>query len=315
MWSNHSVGAPDADDGVALSPAPETTAPTSPHGETVPAPRQVDVSPHSSSLALHEGSFDIPSTLMERIELCRFLAEANLLPSALRQQPANILLIMHKALALDIPLSIAVEHMHVIDGKVGHSAELLRTLLRRHGHMLRWVTLTDKEVVGEVVLRHDPKNPRRETFTLADAQRMKLVNKDNWQKDPTSMLVARCTKRLVSRHCPEVAVALGNLSASDVDDDPILPAEDVPQESVPSVPSEPQDELPLQDQASSLIGELAEASTSVEVKEVGHKARQADLLDHVVDGDRTLQQVILAKLAEVNGSTADKPRARRATAK
>lgn len=276
MWSNEGYPEQPSDEVVASA---TTAVAIAPAPTAAPAP------------IIPDGAFDVPPTLAERIELCRFLAEANLLPQALRKQPANVLLIMHKALALSLPLSVALEHLHVIDGKVGHSAELLRGLLARAGHILRWVEITDKAATGELLLKHDPRNPRRETFTIGDATRMKLVGKDNWSKDPASMLVARVTTRLVSRHCPEIAVALGNLSAIDmgIEDEP--PPEPV-QATAEAGPS-------LEAQAADLL-ELAQgATTSAELKEIGRRAKDDGLLDVSVDPDRTLQQALLQRIDEL----------------
>lgn len=244
-----------------------------------------------------DGAFDVPPTLAERVELCRFLADANLLPQALRKQPANVLLIMHKALALNMPLSVALEHLHVIDGKVGHSAELLRGLVHRSGHILRWIEISDKVATGELVLRHDPKKPRRESFTIADAQRMKLTAKDNWQKDPASMLVARCTTRLVSRHCPEIAVALGNLSAIDFDepDTENTPAPDTNADSKTSTSDTPEQ------QAAALYAEACDLDKATGFKAIGQRAREAGLLDvRLTDPDMTLQQALLHRMNEIS---------------
>lgn len=236
-------------------------------------------------VSMSQGAFDIPSALVERIELCKLLSESDLVPRALQGKPANVLLIMHKALALDLPLMVAIEHLHVIDNKVGHSAELLRGLLARAGHILRWLEITDKSVTGELTLRHDPKHPRVETFTIGDATRMKLAGKDNWTKDPSSMLVARVTTRLVTRHCAEIAVALGNLSAQDVVDD--QPAE-------PAAPSAA-DRYEL---AAELLAEAAKATTAEKLKTIGARARDAQLLDFTVDGV-TVQNRLLARIDEI----------------
>lgn len=286
MWSNENYSnQPIESSGVAGTQLAPVAA--------APAPQQVS----HTVVPLAEGAFDVPTTLADRIELCRFLADANLLPQALRKQPANILLIMHKSLALNIPLGVSLEHMHVIDGKVGHSAELLRALLFRHGHVLRWLSISDKEATGELLLRHDPKNPRREQFTIAQAQTMGLVNKDNWKKDPQSMLVARCTTRLVSRHCPEIAVALGNLSSVDVDDDTNVPepAQDADNTSDNTGPAPT-----LAEQAAALFAETRAAENAEQVKQIGYRAKQADLLNHVVDDDATLQQVLLRRIQELS---------------
>jgi hypothetical protein len=251
----------------------------------------------AAPVALGSGS-DVPAALSERIQLCEYLAEANILPSALRKQPANVLLILFKATALDIPLSVALEHLHVIDGKVGHSAELLRALLYRHGHVLRWTTMTDKEVTGELTLRHDQKHPRTARFTITDATRMELTKKATWQKDPESMMVARCTTRLVSRHCPEIAVALGNLSAMDVDNpdpapDPVAATAEIDRDS----------------QARQVLADATEASTVEQIKKLGLHAKTEGLLELNVGTaakPEELQAALLRRMGEIAKVSTDK---------
>lgn len=256
-----------------VAPVPATLPPAQPPGIQLPV----------------DGAFDVPATFVERMQLCEVLARANLLPKALREQPANVMLIMHKALALSIPLSVALEHLHVIDGVVGHSAELLRALLYKHGHRLRWLEIDDKHAIGELTLRHDPKHPRVEAFTIQDATRMKLSQKDNWQKDPSSMLVARCTTRLVSRHCPEIAVALGNLSAMDVEGDPTVATDQ-------NTGSEPEQREQV---AYELYVQAQSATTVQELSNIGQTARGKDLLDIKVDDGKTLQRTLLDFIAKI----------------
>jgi hypothetical protein len=308
MWSNdgyaeqpnREAGGGYPGPGSPVAVAPNLAAPvhgaqlavTAPHMAS--APGSLAPAPAPSSSTALDGALDVPPTLAERIELCKFLAGANLLPAALRGSPANVLLIMHKAMALQIPLSVAIEHLHVIDGKVGHSAELLRALLHRHGHVLRWPTSTDKEVVGELVLRHDQRNPRRAKFTMIDATRMELTNKKNWKLDPESMLIARCTTRLVSRHCPEVAVALGNLSAvdfEDIDAEPVKATAEVDDRTA---------------QAADLYADARDVSTVDDLKAIGGRAKDAGLLDVPVVGDTTLQEALLQRIDEISKARKDK---------
>lgn len=247
----------------------------------------------SPSMTLTQGAFDIPASFVERMQMAEFLAGSTLLPMALRSNPANVMLIMHKALALNIPMSVAFEHLHVIDGTVGHSAELLRAMLHRHGHLLRWPQVTDKAVTGELILKHDPKNVRTETFTLADAQRMELTSKKNWQKDPTSMLLARCTTRLVSRHCPEVGVALGNLASfdfADTDAEPAAPAGPAPVDT---------------DLAAELYLQATDATTKTRIAEIGKNASTQGLLEIAVGPDKIPLRDALMKLMETLSGPAE----------
>lgn len=259
----------------------------------VPLPHLIPAQPTAANAL---DSFDVPASLPERMELCRFLAEADLLPTALRKKPANLLLLMFKALALDVSLSVAIEHMHVVDGKVGHSAELLRALLYRNGHVLRWPTMSDKAVVGELTLRHDPQNPRTETFTIQDAARMELTGKSNWKKDPISMMVARCTTRLVSRHCAEVAVALGNLSAMDIAD-----AEDLPHAEPIQATAEIDQDQRRDLVANELLVQAQQITSVDELAAIGRQAKKDGLLEQPVGDDGvTLQQALLTRINELS---------------
>ena len=153
--------------------------------------------------------------------------------------------------------------------------------------------------LNELILRHDPKYPRRETFTIADATRMKLTTKDNWTKDPSSMLVARVTTRLVSRHCPEIAMGLGNLSAIDMVEDPV-----VDHVAAPVADTAPDPEA----LAEELRDEAAKATTAEELRALGTRAREADLLEVVVDEQgSTLQAVMLRRIDEIAKARRSRP--------
>lgn len=291
MWSNESYPEQPNVDARGYAPQP------GPGGANAPAVYQpqmrvLDTPPPPQpqvGSVLRQGAFDIPPTLAERIELCKLLSESDLVSPRLHNKPANVLLIMHKALALDLPVMVAIEHMHVIDGKVSHSAELLRGLLHRAGHVLRWPTISDKEVVGELTLRHDPRNPRTARFSIADATRMKLTTKDNWTKDPESMMVARVSTRLVSRHCPEIALALGNLSALDFEDD-----EPAAEPAAAAVAGPTREE-----QAADLLAEAMGTTDRERLKEIGGLARKHDLLDVPVKGHKDFKTALLKRMNDV----------------
>jgi hypothetical protein len=198
-------------------------------------------------------------------------------------------LIMHKALALNVPLGVAIDHFYVIDGKVDNSAELLRILIHRAGHVLRWPEISDKQATGELTLQHDPRNPRTFTFTIAQAQAMGLTNKDNWKKDAASMLVARCTTRLVTYHCPEIAGGMGNLSALDFED----------RHPEPAIQATATTGASLERQAADLFAESQQATTTQAMKDIGVRAREAGLLEVVLDNGDTLQAALLNRLGGI----------------
>lgn len=243
------------------------------------------------------GGVDVPATFVERIELCKFLAEADLLPPPLRKKPANVLLIMHKAVALNIPLTVALEHLHVIEGKVGHSAELLRGLVERHGHTIDWIETSSQRAVMDLWLKGKPK-PKRVEFTIAEAQRMGLVNKKNWKESPEAMLVARCTTRAVSWHVPSVGLALGNLSAIDA------PVDEDPHTGEP-IQAQAETGQSFEAAARELWERALQCDATAQLTAIDREAKDRDLLGYAVDGETTLQQALLRRISELGKDDKD----------
>ena len=245
----------------------------------------------SAEPSMFQGACDVPESLAERLELCRFLADASLLPSPLRKQPANVLLIMHKAIALRIHLSVAIEHMHVIDGKVGYSAELIRALLERDGHILRFTEISDKKASAQLILRHDPKHPRLVEFTIGQAAAMRLTEKSTWKQAPDAMLVARLSTRAGSWHAPLSTIGIGNLSAMELGEDTELM---IPVQATAEVVDEPREDP--SEHAARLYSEALATDSPERVQTIGKNAKSAGILDIPVDGELTLQQALLRRI-------------------
>lgn len=120
----------------------------------------------------------------------------------------------------------ALQHIHVIDGKTSASAELMRAMIARAGHKVRFTEYgSDKCVI--VGTRADDGSEMRVEWTMADAARAKLTGKDPWQKYPRVMLAARCTSELARMHFPDVILGLDYV-AEEIDGDIVLVDDDEP---------------------------------------------------------------------------------------
>lgn len=146
---------------------------------------------------------DVPDVFAAQMEMARVLADSSLLPGHLRKQPANVLLVLSGARALNIPAFWALQSIHVVDGKLGQSADLMRALVTRAGHKFRVAERTLERAVVEITKSGDTE-PYRAEFTREDAITAELWGKANWKKYPKAMLVARATSIAVRDHCPEV---------------------------------------------------------------------------------------------------------------
>ena len=90
----------------------------------------------------------------------------------------------------------ALMGIHVIEGKPAASAGLISSLVRTAGHRLRVTTKGDWEdgtfeAKAELTRADDPDFTFTATWTRRDAERAKLLSKDNWAKYPASMAKAR----------------------------------------------------------------------------------------------------------------------------
>lgn len=162
---------------------------------------------------------DVPNDFNQMMQLAEQLAKADdFLPARLRGKPGNVLAIMMRARALDIPLAVAWDELFVAKaGQMGQTAKLVRALARRAGHRIAYPSYDRFHAValiqckGETVV-HEVR------FTIQEAQAMGLTEPspvtgkggEQWHRQPENMLIARVTTRAVNRYCPEVMLGLGH---------------------------------------------------------------------------------------------------------
>lgn len=133
--------------------------------------------------------------LHERQEYAKAMAPADLLPPAFKGKPANILLAMDMAASLNRTPIEVMQNAQVISGKLGLSAEFMRSLVLASGHKLR-VFMDNGTAVAQGVRRDDPDFTFEARWDIDRAKAAGLGSGDNWKKHPTAMLKARATTEL-----------------------------------------------------------------------------------------------------------------------
>lgn len=142
-------------------------------------------------------------SLAERMNYAQALAASNLLPASYRKQPANVLVAIEYGYALGLAPMVAIQSIHVVDGKPTASAQLIGGLVRRAGHRLR-VSGDDRHAVAEIVRSDDPEYGFKSEWTLERAQAAGLLGKGSWKSYPAAMLKARAITEVARDACPEV---------------------------------------------------------------------------------------------------------------
>jgi len=150
-----------------------------------------------SDLAVYKGP-----QIAEKQAYANFLADANLLPKQYYKQPGNVFLACELGYALGIEPIVAIQQVHVIEGKPSAGANLIGALVRQAGHQLR-VKADETRAVATIRRKDDPQFEFRSEWTIERAQKAGLMGKDVWKKFPSSMLKARAISEVAREACFE----------------------------------------------------------------------------------------------------------------
>lgn len=151
--------------------------------------------------------------LSTRIEYAQQLAFSNMLPKQYHKQPANILYAIEYGDALGIKPILAMNQVHVIEGRPSASAGLISALVRNAGHRLRvWVERDPQgapTAVATITRKDDPDFEFRAVWTMERAQAAGLADKAVWKNYPEAMLKARATTEVAREACEEALCGIG----------------------------------------------------------------------------------------------------------
>jgi len=157
---------------------------------------------------------------VKRIKLLAQMFEASSFNNSRNPlKQGDYFLIMLKGLAVGLDPIIAVDFISVIQGKpVIDGKGLLALILnaKQRGDV-EDIIIDSQEEYCAVTIKRRGMTPHTETFTLADARRMKtttwesgqkktipLIEKDNWQQQPRTMLKWRAVAACARAHCADI---------------------------------------------------------------------------------------------------------------
>lgn len=142
--------------------------------------------------------------LDEAYRMAQALAQSALLPQALRNKPSDVLVTILYGQEIGLSPMQAIQAIYVVNGRATMSGQLWLAKVRQAGHTVK-LEATDKSATCTIT-RCDDGTSHSETFTIEDAKRAKLADKEVWKAYPQRMLGWRAVSNCATVACPEVAL-------------------------------------------------------------------------------------------------------------
>lgn len=130
----------------------------------------------------------------ETAKLAGYIADTDLVPRHFRGNPAAVTAAMLYGQELGVGRMTSLQCLNPIQGKIGISAELMRSLVVSRGHRVEMV-YSDSERCTIRGQRAGTDTWQEVTWTTDDAKRAGLSG-EGWRKYPRAMLAARATTEL-----------------------------------------------------------------------------------------------------------------------
>lgn len=122
------------------------------------------------------------------------IADTHFVPESMRGNPAAVTAAILAGREAGVGPMTALQHIHLVKGKPGQSAQLMRQLVLAAGHSIRFVESTDTRCIIEGKRRGE-EQWERVTFTADQARKAKI----DLGGYPEDKLVARASVRLCRR--------------------------------------------------------------------------------------------------------------------
>ncbi|MEV4096923.1 hypothetical protein [Streptosporangium saharense] len=152
------------------------------------------------------------------------LARTSFVPASLRGKPDDITAAILAGQELGLQPMATLRSIDVIQGTPGLRAHAMRGLVQSRGHSVQVVESTPDRCVMRG-RRAGEQEWQQVEWTIARATQMGLTGKDQWKKQPQTMLVARATGEICRLIASDVLYAMP-YAAEELDGMPSAPSAD-----------------------------------------------------------------------------------------
>jgi len=166
--------------------------------------------------------------------LARSLVETAFVPQQYRGKPAEATAAILAGAELGLNPLASLRAFDNIQGTAAPKAITLRAVAQANGHDVEVAEESDSKVVVEY-RRKGADQWRTVTWTIQQARDLGLTSKDNWKKQPKSMLVARATSEASRRVASDALLGIP-YSSEELQDEQPEPTRQVARKTVQRAP-------------------------------------------------------------------------------
>lgn len=225
----------------------------------------------------------------------------SILPKAYQGNPGNALIAINLGSSMGLAPAESLYRIDVIQGTPTASAELVASNVRKAGHKLRVrVDEQAQSVTAEIIRADDPDYTYSITRDMAWAKDMGLAGKDNYRKQPMTMLQWRAITAVARLAASEALYGVGYTAdeirempapqqAQAVTADQFVPAESAPQETAPQETGE----APTPDQVKRMWASLRE-----HVAEEQHRSFMEHVIGHTIESSKELSRAEVSTIID-----------------
>lgn len=143
----------------------------------------------------------------ECFELAKAIATTPFVPAPIKNNPAAVMATILRGHELGVTAMHSLQQIDFIENRPALRAELMRALVQSKGHEI-WTEEYTNTRVTLCGRRAGQDHVQKVSWTLDDAQQAGLKGKQNWQRYPRAMLLARATGELCRLNFADVLAGM-----------------------------------------------------------------------------------------------------------
>jgi hypothetical protein len=154
-------------------------------------------------------SYDI-TEIGEKFKLCQSLAKSRLIPTALQGKPEDVFIVLQHGFELGLAPMQSLSSIYVVQGNPTSSGQLMLALIRRDcPNAVILIETDDKAMIVRVKMARNKDQPTYiSEWSMDRANTMGITGKDNWKKQPLTMLKWRAVADAARTVFPDVIKGL-----------------------------------------------------------------------------------------------------------